>query len=144
MTTAIIMTIIAIAGLAIFRAYTIGDAAARHIARVEHGLLREEDPRDPLALLSEEQFLDLYERLRFRRFWAYLGVFLAFTIVAITSLMVVMTLVLELFDPGLYVSGFLTFFAFIAVCVASLAWTLRLHTKNLRPAMRNALDRSLN
>ena len=144
MTTAIIMTIIAIAGLAILRAYTIGDAAARHIARVEHGLLREEEPGDSLALLSEEQFLDLYERLRFRRFWAYLAIFCGLTLVSTTLLMALLNLVWRVFNPGLYVWGFLAFFAFIAVCVASLAWTLRLHTKNLRPAMRNALDSSLN
>jgi hypothetical protein len=139
MTTAIIITVVAIVGLAVLRAYTIGDAAARHIARIEYGRLRKERPEDVLAGLSEQQFVELYERLRYRRFWTYLVLFLAVSVVGVIMLLALMSVVLRLFDPGLYVSGFTTFFGLIAVCVACLAWTMRLYTRNLHGAMRKAL-----
>jgi hypothetical protein len=137
---AAIATLITIALLVIARAYTIGDVSARAMARAEYDRVKEDTPSDPLVQLDQEDFLRIFDAVRRKRFWVYFFVFIVLAIFASTALMMVMGLVWRYIDPGFYVWGFITFFAYIAVGIFCLLYTLHLYTKNLWPAMRQAIQ----
>jgi hypothetical protein len=139
---AAIAALITIALLVIARAYTIGDVSARTMARAEYDRVKEGAPSDPLVQMDQEAFLRIFDKVRRKRFWVYFFVFVVLATLASIILMMVMGLVWRYIDPGLYVWGFITFFAYIAVGILCLLYTLHLYTKNLWPAMREAVRRA--
>lgn len=140
MLTPVLITLVVLVGLVIFRFHTIGDAPARHFARSEYERIAEEDPGDVLVSIDKDRFVEIFDRLRVRRFWAHFVLFWAIAIASSTVLMMALGVMWRYFNPGFYVWGFIAIFTYVAVAVVSLFVTLRLYTNNLWPAMRKAIE----
>ncbi len=141
MTAALALMFFVIAFLVVVRIYLLGDTAARSFARAEHQEIAVSEPESVLAKLSVDEYVELFEAMRHRRFWIYFAIFIGMAAGAITVFMALIAALHRFIDPGFYVLGFLTFFGLIAVALVCVAYTLHLYVSKRREAMALAATR---
>ena len=122
----------------ILRAYSSGEDHARYLAKAELARFQDDMPGEPIAQLSEDDFIRYFEWLRKRRFWIFMAGFVAMAVPATIFVMSVLGFVKLKMDPGPWMWGFLAIFVLVGTWTGSAAATLYLYrVKRDASLMRN-------
>lgn len=127
--------------LVVLRAYSFAEDTARHLARAERERLQDLNPDHPVANLDEDAFIAFFEWLRRRRFWLYLVFFVVVAVPVTFVIMVILSFVHEVIDPGPWMWGFIAIFSLTAGWALSAWITLYLYKIRTDDALLRGVKR---
>lgn len=130
--------IVVVALLFILRLQMDSYLVSTNIARTEHARAKDEHPTHPLAQMSEEDFLELFDFVRRKRILPYMALFAGIGLGGSAVVLTIFSMIYVNFYPGPWVWGLMTLFGITAWWAASVGLTLLVYMRQRFAALEKA------